>query len=195
MSSNEKRDFKYQKDESEVQTKHDEENGTVDSQYESFNRLHQEYDLARSSVAQTWSLKNTSCNERYEGNRSVLLPLSPSRVKSAPSSPLLSHQRPQISKTSSLTSIEPLSTRENKTDTRRRRQNGAEQSTPPLSPALRRKLQNTDKIVREARMRIDDYRREHPTSTVTSIDVKPLGDALKEVQNCRYLRVVEKNDS
>lgn len=187
MSSYGKRaDSKYKDEQKGGQTKN-EKSGAVNTNYpnETYNRLHQEH----FNHLETSSLQGK--------NRSVLWPPRlPSRVRSAPSSPLLSRQRPQVCKTSSLTSFNPLNTglnaRENYTG------NSVESSTPPLSPALRRKLQNTDQIVKEARMHIDDYRRQHPGSASTAnstIDVKSLEEALKEVQNCRYLRVVvDRND-
>lgn len=148
-----------------------------------FNKLHEEH---FNYLAE----KNTAPVHHAGKNKSVLSPPRlPSRIRSAPSSPLLSRQRPQVNKSSSLTSFTSLNTRENYTEY------SVESSTPPLSPALRRKLQNTDKIVKEARMHIDEYRRQHPGRASTpNIDVKSLEDALKEVQDCRYLRVVDRND-
>lgn len=84
-------------------------------------------------------------------------------------------------------------------DARKRQTNayGVEISTPPLSPALRRKLLNTECLMKGARIQIHDYRHESPTlsprSERSAVDPDALAKALEEVKNCRYLRIVDSN--
>ena len=114
--------------------------------------------------------------------------------KSAPTSPVIPRKRPQITKSSSFTSTRPSSplTVVAREDPERR---GS--YTPPVSPSLRRKFETTDQTVRSTRILIANHRRSRPsspngTSARNEVHAKSLSEALEEVKNCRYLRIVKK---
>lgn len=135
-------------------------------------------------------------NIRPSTASSIFPPLGPSRATSAPSTPRQQH-RPRLSKTSSLTSIE-VDASVNGLINRRSTYYASGISTPPLSPALRRKLIRTDCIMKGARLQIDDYRHNNRSSiepTKPSVDANSLEQALEEVKNCRYLRTVDQSNS
>lgn len=71
-------------------------------------------------------------------------------------------------------------------------------STPPLSPALRRKLIKTECLMKGVRIQIDNYRHDNrasASSPKTTVDPDSLATALEEVKNCRYLRVSDSKTS
>lgn len=119
------------------------------------------------------------------------------KIRSAPASPILSKTPPCVSKASSF--ISPRSVvdeTELLADFRRRSYDaglGSSCSTPPLSPALLRKFEDSDKTARKAKKLIDDYKRSTPIPRNTArVGGKSLAEALEEVKNCRYLRVVNR---
>ncbi|KAL9962461.1 hypothetical protein ACROYT_G031566 [Oculina patagonica] len=87
------------------------------------------------------------------------------KIQSAPSSPILSRKPPSVSKASSFTS--PKSLVEETAflaDFRRKSYDTGlvTSSTPPVSPALLRKFENSEKTARKAKNLIDDYKRSSP---------------------------------
>ena len=119
------------------------------------------------------------------------------KIRSAPASPILSKTPPCVSKASSF--ISPRSVvdeTELLADFRRRSYDAglvSSCSTPPLSPALLRKFEDSDKTARKAKKLIDDYKRSTPIPRNTAqVGGKSLAEALEEVKNCRYLRVVNR---
>lgn len=78
----------------------------------------------------------------------------------------------------------------------RRRSQDVTSSTPPMSPALLRKFENSDRTVRKAKNLIDDYKRsnQHHRSQQEA-ERKSLAEAMEEVKNCRYLRIVKAKDT
>ena len=119
------------------------------------------------------------------------------KIRSAPSSPTLSKTPPRVSKASSFISPRSvLDGAELLADFRRRSYDAglvSPCSTPPLSPALLRKFENSDKTARKAKNLIDDYKRSTPIPHNTvQVGGKSLAEALEEVKNCRYLRVVNR---
>ena len=68
-------------------------------------------------------------------------------------------------------------------------------STPPMSPALLRKFENSDKTVRKAKNLIDDYKRSNQHHRRQQEERKSLAEAMEEVKNCRYLRIVKTKDT
>lgn len=119
------------------------------------------------------------------------------KIRSAPSSPILSKTPRCVSKASSF--ISPRSVMDEAellADFRRRSYDAglvSSCSTPPLSPALLRKFEDSDKTARKAKNLIDDYKRSTPIPRNTAqVGGKSLAEALEEVKNCRYLRVVNR---
>lgn len=118
------------------------------------------------------------------------------KIRSAPSSPILSKKPPCVSKASSF--ISPKSVVEETellADFRRKSYDAGfvSSSTPPVSPALLRKFENSEKTARKAKNLIDDYKRSTPVQrSKEQVGGKSLAEALEEVKNCRYLRVVNR---
>lgn len=118
------------------------------------------------------------------------------KIRSAPSSPILSKTPPCVSKASSF--ISPRSVvneTELLVDFRRKSYDAGlvPSSTPPLSPALLRKFENSEKTARKAKNLIEDYKRSTPIARSSAqVEGKSLAEALEEVKNCRYLRVVNR---
>ena len=118
------------------------------------------------------------------------------KIRSAPSSPILSKTPPWVSKASSF--ISPRSVvdeTELLVDFRRKSYDAGvvSSSTPPVSPALLRKFENSEKTARKAKNLIEDYKRSTPIARSTAqVGGKSLAEALEEVKNCRYLRVVNR---
>lgn len=69
-------------------------------------------------------------------------------------------------------------------------------SATPMSPALLRKFEDSDKTVRKAKNLIDDYKRSSQVQQDRQqrAEGKSLAEAMEEVKNCRYLRVVKRKD-
>ena len=118
------------------------------------------------------------------------------KIRSAPSSPILSKPPPCVSKASSFISQRSVvDETELLVDFRRKSYDAGlvSSSTPPLSPALLRKFENSEKTARKAQNLIDDYKRSTPNPhSSAQVGVKSLAEALEEVKNCRYLRVVNR---
>ena len=118
------------------------------------------------------------------------------KIHSAPSSPILSKKPPSVSKASSFTSSKSVvEETEFLADFRRKSYDVGfvSSSTPPVSPALLRKFENSEKTARKAKNLIDDYKRSSSSQHGReSVGEKSLAEALEEVKNCRYLRVVNR---
>ena len=114
---------------------------------------------------------------------------------STPSSPTLT--RTSYTKTLSFTSSQSVVEEISLVDLRRRSADVGlvSCSTPPMSPALLRKFEDSDKTVRKAKTLIDDYKRSSQIqSNKQRVEGKSLAEAMEEVKNCRYLRVVKRKD-
>lgn len=125
------------------------------------------------------------------------------KTRSAPTSPILSKkhsdsaERPSVSKSVSFTSsislvedtvFEEFSLRRKSND-----HGSTLSSTPLVSHALRRKFEDSEKTARKAKNLIDDFKRSCPVKQRRDqIESKSLAEALDEVKNCRYLRVVNR---
>lgn len=118
------------------------------------------------------------------------------KIRSAPSSPILSKTSPCLSKASSFVSSRSVvDETELLADFRRKSYDAGlvSSSTPPLSPSLLRKFENSEKTARKAKNLIDDYKRTTPIPrSKEQVGSKSLAEALEEVKNCRYLRVVNR---
>lgn len=118
------------------------------------------------------------------------------KIRSAPSSPVLSKTPPCVSKASSFISRRSVVDETDLLVDFRRKSYDAgvvSSSTPPVSPAFLRKFENSEKTARKAKNLIQDYKRTTPNSRSTAqVGDKSLAEALEEVKNCRYLRVVNR---
>lgn len=125
------------------------------------------------------------------------------KTHSAPSSPNLSKKSLGISKSSSFTSprsghVVVEETVDFVVNFRRKSYDVGFVSpsplpTPPVSPALLRKFEHSEKTARKAKNQIDDYKRSSPIQqSREQVEGKSLAEALEEVKNCRYLRVVNR---
>lgn len=151
----------------------------------------------------TLSSSSQTTLELLRRNRKPLpsLPVAVERdkIQSAPSSPTLRRNPPCAlhSKGRSFMSSQPLVRDTNFVNSRRKSPDAGRGMcwTPPMSPAFVRKFEDSDKIVRKAKNLIDDYRRSsHVQGNKPRIDKKSLAEAMEEVKNCRYLRVVKQKD-
>lgn len=125
-----------------------------------------------------------------------------SKIRSAPTSPTMSKrlpdsaERPTVSKTASFTSSKSVVEETDLAVGFRRKSydvGSVSSSTPPVSPALRRKFEDSEKTARKAKNLIDDYKRSSPVQQRRDqMESKSLAEALEEVKNCRYLRVVNR---
>lgn len=117
------------------------------------------------------------------------------KLHSTPSSPTLT--RTSYTKTLSFTSSQSVVEEISLLDLRRKSADVGlvSCSTPPMSPALLRKFEDSDKTVRKAKTLIDDYKRSSQIqSNKQRVEGKSLAEAMEEVKNCRYLRVVKRKD-
>lgn len=119
------------------------------------------------------------------------------KTHSAPSSPILSRKPPRVSKASSFTSPTSVAEETQFSVVNLRRKSHdvgfVSTSTPPVSPALLRKFENSEKTARKAKNLIDDFKRTSPARHEREpVGGKSLAEALEEVKNCRYLRVVNR---
>ena len=125
------------------------------------------------------------------------------KTRSAPTSPISSkkhsdsNERPTVSKSVSFTSSKSLveDTEFEEVFSRRKSHDygATSSSTPPVSQALRRKFEDSEKTARKAKNLIDDYKKSCPVQQRRDqMATKSLAEALDEVKNCRYLRVVDR---
>ena len=117
------------------------------------------------------------------------------KLHSTPSSPTLT--RTSFAKTLSFSSSQSVVEETSLVDFRRKSTDIGlvSCSTPPMSPALLRKFEDSDKTARKAKTLIDDYKRSSQAqSNKQRVEGKSLAEAMEEVKNCRYLRVVERKD-
>lgn len=117
------------------------------------------------------------------------------KLHSTPSSPTLT--RTSYTKTLSFTSSQSVVEETSLVDFRRKSADVGlvSCSTPPMSPGLLRKFKDSDKTVRKARTLIDDFKRSGQIqSNKQRVEGKSLAEAMEEVKNCRYLRVVKRKD-
>ena len=129
------------------------------------------------------------------------LPLSEElkKLHCAPSSPtqIRKPQHVSYSKALSFTSSQPIVKETDLVDFRQKSHDigPGSSSTPPMSPSLLRKLEDSDKTVRKAKNLIDDYKRSSPVLINRQrAEAKSLAEAMEEVKNCRYLRVIKRKD-
>lgn len=195
------------------------------SEKDDFHYLHLSSTLPRvETVAQLNQKRPKSCTARVQsptsssspqrtpeilrGNRRPRpsLPLainSRDHFHNPPSSPTLRTKSPNLafySKPLNLSKSSAVEETESVDQVRQRRSQDVRAtdglcSTPPMSPALLRKFENSDKTVRKAKNLIDDYKRSNQHHRRQQEDRKSLAEAMEEVKNCRYLRIVKTKDT
>lgn len=141
--------------------------------------------------------------ERLQRNRmmrprqSLPLAVEVDQVHSAPSSPTLMRKPLHVSSSQPVSFSKMVVEETDSVDRRRKNQDVTvgSCSTRPMSPALLRKFEDSDKTVRKAKNLIDDYKRSKLVHhNRQQEDGKSLAEAMEEVKNCRYLRVVKRKD-
>ena len=140
------------------------------------------------------SHKSSQFTQKDKSCRVSPIPLTSMEIEdikrvSAASPAVRPQRRPQILDAFSFTSLNPLVEERDAI----KKRTAVSIIPPTSSPAQRRKFEEAEKTFRRARKLVEDFRRSIPFVADKRFVAQSLAEALEEVKDCRYLRVIKKS--